>query len=292
LSEALTSKTAKGARAASAPLAQNTRKQATNKARATREIREKPMNNKTKVMVIGCCGKMGQTLAQHLLDHPKHSLTVAIDPKNAGQDIGTKVGRAAANLLITSDLSQAISQNKIDVAIDFTTPATVVANAVTCITSRVPIIIGTTGISPTDQKHLEELALKHHTPVLIVPNFALGAILMMDFAKKAAKYMPKVEIIEQHHDQKLDKPSGTALKTRLEILESLGKDTNAPSELVPIHSVRLPGLVAHQEVIFGCVGQTLTIRHDSLSRESFMPGVDLALERIGQISGLKVGLEL
>lgn len=241
---------------------------------------------------MGCCGKMGQTLAQHLLNHPKHSLAAAIDTQSLGQDIGTKLGKAPANLQITSDLAMAISQNKIDVAIDFTTPATVIANAIACITSRIPVIIGTTGIKPAHQSQLAQLAKEHGSPVLIVPNFAIGAILMMDFAKKAAKYMPRVEIIEQHHDQKLDKPSGTALKTRLGILEVLGKGANEPSDVVPIHSVRLPGLVAHQEVIFGCIGQTLTLRHDSLSRESFMPGVDLALEQIKQISGLKVGLEL
>lgn len=115
---------------------------------------------------------------------------------------------------------------------------------------------------------------------------------MMDFAKRAARYMKQVEIIELHHPQKLDKPSGTAIKTRQGILEELGISDESAAEQVPIHSVRLPGLVAHQEVIFGDIGQTLTIRHDSLNRDSFMPGIGIALGQMHSFTGLKVGLDL
>ena len=140
---------------------------------------------------------------------------------------------------------------------------------------------------------LELLSENTQTPVLIVPNFAIGAVLMAEFAKKAAQYIKNVEIIELHHNQKIDKPSGTAIKTRQGILEAQNQtDKESDENYVPIHSIRLPGLVAHQEVIFGDVGQTLTIRHDSLNRDSFMPGISLALEQIKTAKGLEIGLKL
>ncbi len=250
------------------------------------------MTMKPQIMVMGCCGKMGLTLCHHLLTHKDYQLAAAVDTENIGKDIGTQAGLKTAIVQITNNLSETISKNKIDIAIDFTQPNTVVENASICLSNGIATIIGTTGITQEGLKQLETLALAHKTAALIVPNFAIGAILMMEFAKKAAKYMPKVEIIEQHHDQKLDMPSGTALKTRTEILNSLGKSKEGSLDLVPIHSVRLPGLVAHQEVIFGSLGQTLTIRHDSLNRESFMPGIDLALEQIKTIKGLEIGLKV
>jgi len=120
----------------------------------------------------------------------------------------------------------------------------------------------------------------------VAPNFAIGAVLMMQFAREAAKHMPKAEIIEMHHPQKVDRPSGTALKTAQMMRESMGEGAD-----IPIHSIRLPGLVAHQEVIFGGLGQTLTIRHDTINRESFMPGVILAIRKIKGLKGLVYGLE-
>ena len=140
---------------------------------------------------------------------------------------------------------------------------------------------------------LAELARENNTGIMIVPNFAIGAILMMNFAKMAAKYMKAAEIIELHHDQKVDKPSGTAIKTRKGMLEATGRISEMDNaDLIPIHSVRLPGLVAHQEVILGDLGQTLTIRHDSISRDSFMPGIAIALKQMGSFTGLRVGIEL
>lgn len=173
------------------------------------------------------------------------------------------------------------------------------------ISAGVAPVVGTTGLTDTDREELRTLCGKHHTNCLIAPNFAIGAILMMKFAQDAAKYMPHVEIIELHHDQKLDAPSGTALRTAELITETrqamkqghpqeeekLVGARGAEMEGMHIHSVRLPGYVAHQEVIFGALGQTLVIRHDSISRESFMPGVVLACERILSIDGLIVGLE-
>ncbi|MDX6397017.1 MAG: 4-hydroxy-tetrahydrodipicolinate reductase [Gaiellaceae bacterium] len=165
-----------------------------------------------------------------------------------------------------------------DAAVDFTRPEAVEDNVRDCLAAGVPVVVGTSGF---DEARVGALAREFELPVFFAPNFALGAILMMRFAAEAAKVLPQAEIIELHHETKLDAPSGTAKATAA--LLPAG---------TPIHSVRLPGLVAHQEVIFGGPGQTLTIRHDTTSREAFVPGVLLALERLqGLPPGLTVGLE-
>jgi 4-hydroxy-tetrahydrodipicolinate reductase len=146
-------------------------------------------------------------------------------------------------------------------------------------------VIGTTGLTDAQLGELGELAAQSNANCFIAPNFAIGAVLMMEASKLIAPHMPDCEIIELHHDQKLDAPSGTAKRTAGLIAEAGGRAD------VPIHSVRLPGLVAHQEVIFGGLGETLTVRHDSLARESFMPGVLLAVRRVRELDGLVVGLE-
>jgi 4-hydroxy-tetrahydrodipicolinate reductase len=165
-----------------------------------------------------------------------------------------------------------------DAAIDFTRPDAVRRNVETCLAAGVPCVVGTSG---GDVDGLDEQARERSIPLLVVPNFAVGAVLMMRFAEEAARYLPRAEIVELHHETKLDAPSGTAKATA----ERLEGD-------VAIHSVRLPGLVAHQEVLLGGPGQLLTIRHDTLSREAFVPGVLLALERLPSLPpGLTVGLE-
>lgn len=167
-----------------------------------------------------------------------------------------------------------------DVVVDFTQPDTALENARACIAAGVHVVIGTTGF---DLGALENLKGAN---VFVAPNFAIGAVLMMTFAAQAAKHMAKAEIIELHHDGKLDAPSGTAARTAALIAQASGRP--AP----PIHSVRLPGLVAHQEVIFGDLGQTLTIRHDSIDRVSFMPGLLLAVRRVSTLDRSPViGLE-
>jgi 4-hydroxy-tetrahydrodipicolinate reductase len=168
-----------------------------------------------------------------------------------------------------------------DVAVDFTRPDTVRANVEGCLGAGLPCVVGTSGLAEDDLASLDGLAEQHSVACFVAPNFALGAVLMMRFAAEAARHFPKAEIIELHHEAKLDAPSGTA-KATAGLL---------PGE-VPIHSVRLPGLLAHQEVIFGGLGQTLTIRHDTLSRDAFVPGVLLALERLPTLPpGVTVGLE-
>ena len=165
-----------------------------------------------------------------------------------------------------------------DAAVDFTRPDAVEGNVRMCLEEGVPCVIGTSGF---DQEPVAALAREHGLPVFFAPNFALGAVLMMRFAAEAGKVFPEAAIVELHHQTKLDAPSGTAKATAA----LLAGDT-------PIHSIRLPGLVAHQEVIFGGPGQTLTIRHDTTSREAFVPGVLLALERVRSLPpGLTVGLD-
>jgi 4-hydroxy-tetrahydrodipicolinate reductase len=176
-----------------------------------------------------------------------------------------------------------------DVVVDFTRPETALDNALACVRAGVHAVIGTTGFdaAPLAAAVSEARARDAHSAnVFIAPNFAIGAVLMMRFAAEAAGHMSKAEIIELHHDAKLDAPSGTAARTA-ELMLAAGISARPP-----IHSVRLPGLVAHQEVILGDVGQTLTIRHDSIDRESFMPGVLLAVRRVaGLEEPLTVGLE-
>jgi 4-hydroxy-tetrahydrodipicolinate reductase len=189
---------------------------------------------------------------------------------------------ARADPALGSSLSQALAARP-DVLVDFTVPTTVVANAREAVAAGVHVVIGTTGFDP------HELAGLADAPgnIFVAPNFAIGAVLMMQFAQQAARHMARAEIVELHHDRKLDAPSGTAARTASLMLE-------AAPELgeVPIHSVRLPGLVAHHEVILGDVGQTLTIRHDSIDRQSFMPGVLLAVRRVGELTESPVvGLE-
>jgi 4-hydroxy-tetrahydrodipicolinate reductase len=179
-----------------------------------------------------------------------------------------------------ADVATALADGAADVMVDFTTPDTVFANVCTALRAGVHVVVGTTGLSDAQVGEIRALAQAGPANALIAPNFAVGAVLMMRFAAEASRHMAKAEIIELHHDRKLDAPSGTAFRTA------------ALMEGDPvIHSVRLPGLVAHQEVILGGHDETLTIRHDSLSRESFMPGVVLAVRAVGDLSGLTMGLD-
>ena len=181
---------------------------------------------------------------------------------------------ARADPALGSSVADALNERP-DVLVDFTIPDTALDNARAAIAAGVHVVIGTTGFD------IEELRGLTGANAFVAPNFAIGAVLMMQFAAEAAKHMAKAEIIELHHDSKVDAPSGTAARTA----RLMGGE-------VPIHSVRLPGLVAHQEVILGDVGQTLTIRHDSMNRESFMPGVLLAIRKVDSLSESPVvGLE-
>jgi len=176
-------------------------------------------------------------------------------------------------------------QAKPDVVVDFTVPDTVFDNTRLCLEHGAHVVVGTTGLSVEQVDELRSDAERSDGNCLIAPNFAIGAVLMMEAAKLIAPHMPDCEIVELHHEAKLDAPSGTAKRTA-ELIEEAGGRQDPP-----IHSVRLPGLVASQEVIFGGLGQTLTLRHDTISRESFMPGVLLAVRKVAELDGLVVGLE-
>jgi 4-hydroxy-tetrahydrodipicolinate reductase len=213
-----------------------------------------------RVAVAGAAGKMGATVCDAVLGADDMELTGRADPA---------LGTALADVLPNAD-----------VVVDFTRPDTALANALACVAAGVHVVIGTTGFD------IEPLRSARGANVFFAPNFAIGAVLMMKFAAEAAKHMAKAEIIELHHDRKLDKPSGTAARTAQLMAEASG---NPPP---PIHSVRLPGMVANQEVILGDVGQTLTIRHDSIDRVSFMPGVLLAVRSVGSLTESPlIGLE-
>lgn len=199
-----------------------------------------------------------------------------------------------AQLDVGDDLTASLSDIHPIALVDFTVPEAVMGNIKAALSAGVVPIVGTTGLSPQDIETVRALCRQHGTGALIAPNFALGAVLMMRFAQEAARYLPDAEIIEMHHERKLDAPSGTAAKTAEMIAQgrAASQPTTLPADAfekipgarggkgagdVPIHSVRLPGFVASQEVIFGGLGQILTIRHDSRDRKSFMPGVILAL---------------
>jgi 4-hydroxy-tetrahydrodipicolinate reductase len=212
------------------------------------------------VAVAGAAGRMGETVCRAVEGAEDMSLVGRADPQ---------LGVAVEDVL-----------GDADVVVDFTQPDTAIHNARLCLEAGVHCVMGTTGAA------FAQLEGVGSANLFVAPNFAIGAVLMMEASKLAARHMPDCEIIELHHDQKLDAPSGTALRTA-ELIREAGGDVHEP-----IHSVRLPGFVAHQEVIFGGLGQTLTIRHDSIARESFMPGVLLAVRSVGDLPDSPVvGLE-
>ncbi|HTU95157.1 MAG TPA: dihydrodipicolinate reductase C-terminal domain-containing protein [Solirubrobacteraceae bacterium] len=215
-----------------------------------------------RVAVAGAAGRMGSTVCDAVEGAEDMELVAQADPA---------LGMSLENALSAAP----------DVLVDFTIPTTALANARLAVAAGVHVVIGTTGFDPAELEDLRDAKAN----VFVAPNFAIGAVLMMRFAVDAARHMARAEIIELHHDGKLDAPSGTAARTAALMRDSGGAE-------VPIHSVRLPGLVAHQEVILGDVGQTLTIRHDSVDRISFMPGVLLAVRRVaGLAESPTVGLE-
>jgi 4-hydroxy-tetrahydrodipicolinate reductase len=212
------------------------------------------------VAVSGAAGRMGETVCHAVEGADDMALVGRADPE-LGVTIGDVIGDA-------------------DVVVDFTTPESALQNARTCLEAGVHCVTGTTGVDFSELEGVGDANL------FVAPNFAIGAVLMMQVGQAIAKHLPECEIIELHHDRKLDAPSGTALRTA-ELLREAGANVHEP-----IHSVRLPGLVAHQELIFGGPGQTLSVRHDSTDRESFMPGVLLAIRKVGSLDQpLTVGLE-
>jgi len=266
-----------------------------------------------KVAVCGAAGRMGREVVAAIAAADGMEVVAAIDHHQIGEDAGTVAGISALSVLIENDLEAAIGRTLPQVLVDFTLPASVMANVELAIAFGISPVIGTTGLSRENLHKLDKQARMKEIGAFVAPNFAIGAVLMMQFAAQAAKYLPDVEIIELHHEKKLDSPSGTALLIAQKIAHARTEAGASPRPLptegliekaahargaredvtgdVPIHSVRLPGFVAHQEVIFGGTDEVLTLRHDSMHRRSFMPGVVLAVRKVRQLNGLVIGLE-
>jgi 4-hydroxy-tetrahydrodipicolinate reductase len=254
-----------------------------------------------KVGVFGAGGRMGSTVCQAVADDPDLELVAAVDPHYSGLDVRTVTG-VDVDLRFERDPA-VFEQERVEVAIDFTERSACCENLAWLAERGIHAVVGTTGFGDDDLERFRSEFVRSNC--VIAPNFAIGAVLMMHFAALAAPYFDSAEIIELHHDQKVDAPSGTAMLTVERMAEASGAWTADPTrtELIPgarggagpadirVHSVRLRGLVAHQEVLLGTTGQTLSIRHDSIDRTSFMPGVVLAVKQVGGRPGITVGLD-
>ena len=255
-----------------------------------------------KVVVQGALGRMGREVTKALCNEPEMQvvgaveLQVAEDYLNLPDDSG--------KIPFASDLEYILTKCQPDVLVDFTIAQAIMPAVRIATKQGVNLVIGTTGLTSDDIEEIKRLTRSHRVGAVVAPNFALGAVLMIHLAKLAAKYLDYAEIIELHHHQKVDAPSGTALSTAEAMAQARGKPFYRPSESkrvsdsrgeqvkgINIHSVRLPGLMAHQEVILGTVGQTLSIRHDTINRECFMPGIMLAIKEVVKRQGLVYGLD-
>ena len=258
-----------------------------------------------RVGVLGATGRMGRATCEAVLDAPGLDLVAAVARATGiGRPLRDLVPGAPEGLVVGEDLSDLLAAEA-EVVVDFSRPEATAAAVEGLLGEGVHLVSGTTGLPPEVMDDLGNLAGKaDHGNAVWAPNFALGAVLAMHFAAVAGRFYPAAEVIELHHQGKADAPSGTALRTARAIAAARGGPggPGAGSESVPgvrggevegvrVHSVRLPGLVAHQEVIFGGQGEVLTLRHDSLDRSSFMPGVLLAVRQVGTRPGLTVGLE-
>lgn len=251
-----------------------------------------------KVAFIGANGKMGRSMIAGVAKEKDMEIVGAVDICGIGEEI--------CGVEIEGSVETMVKSKNPDIVVDFTSPTVIKNNVMTLLDLKKHVVVGTTGLSTADLEEIEKKAKEVGRVVFVAPNFALGAVLMMDFAARAARFFPDVEVIELHHDQKKDAPSATAVKTmqmmaanreahqqgQADEIEKIAGSRGGEYEGMHVHSVRLPGYVAHQEVIFGGVGQTLTIRHDSMNRDSFVAGLLLALRSIkNQTPGLIYGLE-
>jgi 4-hydroxy-tetrahydrodipicolinate reductase len=255
-----------------------------------------------RVGVFGAAGRMGRTVCAAVVGDPDTELVAAVDPFHEGLDIRAVTGVDVPGMVVGGGCDS-MSSARAEVVVDFTEAAAARENLRWCASNGVHAVVGTTGL--TEDDHAELRSIFTSSNCVVAPNFAIGAVLMMRLAEIAAPYFESVEIIELHHDQKRDAPSGTAVLTAERIAASSGEWSPDPTTTevvsgarggkaaagIPIHSVRLRGLVAHQEVLFGTTGQSLSIRHDSYDRSSFMPGVLLAVKRVADHPGVIIGLD-
>ena len=256
-----------------------------------------------KVAIAGACGKMGKEVVKLVSSNKDMELCLAIDKFGAGQILEN-------NIKVVDDVEKGIKAVKPDIIVDFTQPSCVFNNINAYLNNGIKAVIGTTGLSNEQIEKIKELSDKNNTGIIIAPNFSLGAILMMKFASYASKYFSNAEIIEYHHNQKKDAPSGTSIKTAQLMMKNNSNfklDNCEENETIKgsrggnysengfgniqIHSVRMPGFVASQEVIFGSDGQTLKIHHDTINRECYMSGVELAIKYLYKNNEFIYGLE-
>lgn len=254
-----------------------------------------------RVGVIGAGGRLG-TVACRAIDRAEGlELAAAVQPSAAGSDLGDLVG-VGGGIEVRGRL-QAL-EGVVDVAVEVTRPPNGARHAAQLLDLGIHAVVGTSGVTDEEVEDLRQRAATAGANVLVVPNFALGAVLVQQFAELAARHLPHVEVVELHHDGKADAPSGTALATAARIAAArsteptpVGGDDDHPGARghthhgVPVHAVRLPGLVAHQEVLFGGTGEVLTLRHDSMSRDSFAAGIVLAVRKVAELDGVVVGLD-
>lgn len=251
-----------------------------------------------KIVVAGPRGKMGATVMNMMKNHPEFKIVALLDYK-------TNQALADFNIPVYTNSETCFKQMAPDVLVDFTTPQASFKHITSAIKHGVKVVSGTTGFSKDQFTKLKKMTNYNNVGCIIVPNFSLGAVLMMEFARIAIKYFSHVEIIDKHHDQKHDSPSGTAIRTAELINETkkVMNENNDPKHEtiqhargatynnINIHSIRLPGYMAHHEVVFGGSGEIFTIKHDSISRESFMDGLKLAIDRVMNINYFIHGLE-
>lgn len=252
--------------------------------------------------MFGAGGRMGATVCQAVASDPELELVAAVDPLHAGIDLRQVAKVDSPDLQVAASAEEFLRQG-VEVAVDFTVIDAARANLEFLADNGIHGVVGTSGFTTADYEHLRESFTKSNC--LVAPNFAIGAVLMMRFAEIAAPFFETAEIIEMHHDQKVDAPSGTAMMTAQRMAAASPNwapdpttDTILPGARggrgpadIPVHSVRLRGVVAHQEVLLGTTGQSLTIRHDSYERSSFMPGVLLGVKRVASVEGLTIGLD-
>lgn len=247
-----------------------------------------------RVGVLGAYGRMGRTVCAAVSSDPECELVAAVD---------TQAGDTVEGVAVSGS-PEALLAARTDVVVDFTHPSAVMGNIRWCLTQGIHTVVGTTGSSPEDLDEIRTLAEAGPANAIVAPNFAIGAVLALRFAEQAAVWFPDAEVIELHHDRKADAPSGTALTTARRIAAARDRVPAVPGgddahpgargadvDGIRVHSVRLPGLLAHEEILFGGPGQILTIRHDSTDRSSFMPGVLLAIKTVAARPGLTHGLD-
>lgn len=226
-----------------------------------------------RLVMAGATGKTGSEVARALLAEDDIEMVAAVSRRYAGSDLGQGLGTGFTGVRVYGTLAEALDQHEADVLVDFTAPSAAGGHALLAVQRGVRPVVGTTGIPQEQLARLEAECTQRGLGGAVIPNFSFGIMLLIRFAQQAAEIYPNVEIVEKHHQTKVDAPSGTAIRlaNRLE---------GAGAGKVAIHSVRLPGLVAHHELIFGGTGETLTLKHDTISRASFGPGVVLAVRRV------------